>query len=130
MPRKRRETRSWLAHTGQRWKAWLGYALLAAWGGTFIALVLDANRGAAIDALRTLVGLGLGFVGFLWLALSIRCRVCGASVAWHWMRRSHWSTWVEALHTADSCPVCGDQGVPRGWEEGHRAGGRLPRPPC
>lgn len=113
MPQNPPERRSWLAQTGQRWKAWLGYTVVAAWGGTFIALVLDVNRGADIDVVKMSVGLGLGVLGFLWLALSIRCRVCGSSVAWYWMRRSQLSVWAMALHTADSCPVCGDHGVQR-----------------
>jgi predicted RNA-binding Zn-ribbon protein involved in translation (DUF1610 family) len=51
-----------------------------------------------------------GVVGFVWLALSVRCAACGTRIVWRAMSNKAASAWLAALASLESCPACGDRG--------------------
>jgi hypothetical protein len=51
---------------------------------------------------------------YLWLALSVRCPRCQRRIGWLVVAHMHTSEWLVQLWRGETCPACGDTGVPSG----------------
>ena len=98
---------SWLAKSGQRWKAWLAYSLLAVGGVGMLRLLVNFDRGEQLEIRALIAYWAVGCSGFVWLAAGIRCSECGTRVGWHLMRTMPVANWFVLLHRTEACPKCG-----------------------
>ena len=103
---------SYIYRTGQSWKIWVSIAFLSASGvlyaiGFFSPLRNQPDTFAPV----VLAGTALGFVGFIWLTLSIRCKACSTRLGWKAVSSGSAGTWFINLLKADRCPICESTGL-------------------
>jgi hypothetical protein len=54
--------------------------------------------------------LATGIAAIMWIAIAIRCSVCGGRIGWYVIAHRPASTWITDLWHACHCPSCRDDG--------------------
>ena len=105
--------KSWLEASGQELKLQASKAVIFVGGAFWLLSKFVPDWGAppalaiSLQALASLVAIG----ALLFPLLAIRCEKCGARVAAHFIRTSHFNHWLLDLESTAQCPKCGDSGV-------------------
>jgi len=105
-------TNSYLRRTGQVWKIWGFFGLLAAAGVMLLVGFSPlANNDPSSFTLFALSGACLGIIGLGWLAVSVRCSNCSSRLGWKAISSQAADGWLLWLLKTESCPVCKSKGA-------------------
>jgi hypothetical protein len=75
----------------------------------FVSFIVAINK--SMDEDPWLVAfMAVGVTACWWLFASLRCRSCGARVAWWVARHAPAGRWLRDLFTLTTCPICGCAG--------------------
>ena len=101
--------RSVIKRTGQWWKAIvasavLGIGAVAMFSGLFL---MGAHRALFF---LVILGMFLGFCGFLFAVIAIRCPHCGVRWVWRAMAGEGSGQWLRSLLAQAECPACNHPG--------------------
>ncbi|MBN1470823.1 MAG: hypothetical protein JW925_03515 [Syntrophaceae bacterium] len=94
--------------TGQWWKVEVGFLMVMA-GGILMFIVqwfLDFSKYGYIH----LIGVSVGFMGLVFLAVAIRCPKCKAK--WFWLaasKRGITNKWGKGVLLLTDCPECNNK---------------------
>jgi hypothetical protein len=98
---------SMIARSGQSVKALLALALVLVGGlGTFAASFLGQYVPGYAHVIIALIAMCILFGGAAYGALAIRCPGCKARWIWQSVSKESANSWLMALMTHRSCPVC------------------------
>ena len=98
---------SYIKRSGQSWKVWL--SLLLSLAGAILMLIGFTSASENEQSSFFLFVFGgsfLGFIGLIWLSISIRCRNCKTSLGWNAIRHQTHDGWFVWLLKTKKCPVC------------------------
>ena len=100
-----------MSATGQRWKLYVFFALMALTFVLLFGVFVSIGRGPDDPTVLFAIGtFAMAALAHLWVALSIRCVRCERRVGWIALMSSG-KDWLAQLWRGESCPACGDSGT-------------------
>lgn len=100
--------KTWIGVTGQRWKMYIMFALLALTMGLLVWAIFFGDRlDPSFGAWIIVMFLCVAVIFFLWLCFAIGCPFCGCRVIWTILRRlPHQESIYVAFFFLTHCPKC------------------------
>src|SRR5690606_33899897 len=102
---------SYIRRSGQAWKIWLFFILLLT---SAVSLVIGFTTSSGDPNRFTFFVLGgtcIGIIAFVWLCISIRCKVCKTRLGWNAVSKASHNDWILRLFKGGKCPVCDSSGT-------------------
>lgn len=100
--------KTWIGATGQRWKVYVMFGLMALTISLFVlAMYLIDRTEPAVGTLILLTFLCVAMTFFLWTFFAINCPFCGSRVIWNVLRTlPHQESIYVAFFSLTHCPSC------------------------